>query len=63
MNGKLEFIYQFDEVSPTITMTLSPESTLSEVIGAFEQFLKGAGYQLDFISYIPCEDGNVKVEE
>jgi hypothetical protein len=43
----MKFSYQFDEKSPTITMELSPESTLSEVFEAFGAFLQGAGYTVD----------------
>lgn len=53
------FTYQFDEKSPKVTVELSPESDLGEVLEQFEAFLKAAGYsfngQVDIV-----EDSNVK---
>ncbi len=47
LNGKLEFYYKFDTHQPEITVTLSPDSDLSQVFEAFEGFLRAAGYQID----------------
>lgn len=46
-DGKFEFFYQYSKSDPKIVMTLHPESTLDEVIGAFETFLRSAGYSFD----------------
>ena len=43
-NGKMEFTYQYDDVSPRIVMTILPGLLLSEVLEAFEAFLLAAGY-------------------
>lgn len=47
MNGHITFEYQFDDVSPKVTMTMHPEADLGEVIENFEMFLRGAGYAFD----------------
>lgn len=41
----IQFTYQFEEHEPKIEVTLSAESDLSSVLEAFENFLRGAGYQ------------------
>lgn len=55
--GKMEFTYQFDKHSPRVVMTISPQSTLTEVFEAFEGFLLGAGYsfkgQIDIVGDVP----------
>jgi hypothetical protein len=43
--GKIYFEYQFDSRSPKVSMELQPESTLTEVLAAFEEFLLGCGYK------------------
>lgn len=42
--GKFELFYQYSKSSPRIVMTLHPDATLEEAIGAFETFLKSVGY-------------------
>lgn len=53
----MKFEYQFDDKSPRVSIELSPESSLGDVIEAFESFLKAAGYsfdgQLDFVEEEP----------
>lgn len=53
--GIMEFYYQFSDKHPGISVRLSPETSLNEVLEAFEDFLRGAGYhfegQLDFVEY------------
>lgn len=51
-NGKMQFIYQFSDVHPEVTVTLSPESSLDAVFEAFEGFLKAAGYQIGHIELV-----------
>lgn len=52
--GMMEFYYQFDVARPVISVRLSPETPLPDVLGAFEMFLKAAGYnfpgQVDIIT-------------
>ena len=52
--GMMEFYYQFDIAHPAISIRLSPETPLPEVLEAFESFLKAAGYsfpgQVDIIA-------------
>lgn len=50
----MEFKYRFDEQSPVITVSLSSEATLTEVVEIFERFLKAVGY---------CFDGNLEIVE
>lgn len=54
LNGFMKFEYQFDINSPKISIELSSESDLVEVVESFERFLVAAGYtfdgQLDFVS-------------
>lgn len=57
LEGKREFTYQFDKGHPVITMTLSPESNLSEGLEAFDGFLKAAGYSFEGLVDIVPEDG------
>jgi hypothetical protein len=45
--GYMKFMYQFDEHSPKVELTLSPGETLSEVIQQFEYFLKASGYNFN----------------
>lgn len=49
----MKFEYQFDENSPKVTVELSAESCLPDVIEQFEHFLLAAGYSfegtLDFV--------------
>ena len=40
----MKFIYQFDKNSTKITAELPPDSSLPEVLEAFESFLKACGY-------------------
>lgn len=65
MTGKMEFIYEFDETF-RVSVSIPPDSSLNDVLEAFEGFLRGSGYsfagQLDFID-IDCVDGNLKAEE
>lgn len=53
MEGKIEFIYQFNDTSPKVSIVLHPEADIVEVVEAFESFLKASGYQfegqLDFV--------------
>ena len=43
----MRFTYQFDENSPKVEITLSPESTLTEALEGFENFLRAVGYSFD----------------
>lgn len=45
--GKIQFIYQFDDSSPRVEFTLPSDSSLDQVLESFEQFLRGAGYHFD----------------
>lgn len=47
MNGKMEFTYQFSDKEPKVTMLLSPDSDLNEVLECFEKFLFAAGYSFE----------------
>ena len=55
--GKMEFTYQFDKNEPRVVVTLSPQSSLDEVLLAFDNFLRGAGYvfvgQIDIVDDVP----------
>lgn len=44
-----------DEVSSTVTHSISADSTLDDVIEAFEYFLKGCGYSLPDGAHIGYE--------
>lgn len=46
-NGRMEFIYQYSDVYPYVSVRLSPQATLDEAIRSFESFLKAAGYSFD----------------
>lgn len=46
-NGRMEFIYQFSDVDPRVSVRISPQATLDEAIQSFEGFLKAAGYIFD----------------
>ena len=50
-----------DEVSSTVTHSISADSTLDEVVEAFEYFLKGCGYSLPEGTHIgyEYEDNNI----
>ena len=41
---------------PKLKMSISSEATLPEMINFFEQFLQGAGYDLDHKSLVLAED-------
>ncbi len=43
----MKFEYQFDTHTPKITMELSNESVLPDVLEAFEMFLIASGYVFD----------------
>ncbi len=43
----IQFIYQYDKNSEKISVELSADSTLTEVLDAFSRFLKAASYQFD----------------
>jgi hypothetical protein len=43
----LKFENQYDKNFPKITIELSSDSSLSEVLQAFQTFLKGCGYVFD----------------
>jgi hypothetical protein len=45
--GEMKFEYQFEKHAPKITMELSPQEGLSEVVQEFEYFLKACGYHFD----------------
>lgn len=47
--GKMEFFYQYDEYTGSVTMTLSPGTPLPQVLEAFEKFLLASGYVFDGI--------------
>lgn len=47
MEGRIYFEYQDDVHTSKVAITLSPDSSLSEVLESFEQFLKAAGYIFD----------------
>jgi len=40
----MRFEYQFEEHAPKVTVELSPQSDLAQVLESFEAFLRGAGY-------------------
>lgn len=62
MDGKMQFIYQFAEHSPRTEVTLSPESTLTEVVEQFEIFLKAAGYGFDgALDFVQEESNNGEI--
>ena len=48
----MKFTYQFDHHTPSITVELSNESALPDVLEAFEMFLIAAGF---------CFDGKVDI--
>lgn len=56
----MKFTYQYDDVSPLVEVTISPQSTLLETLEAFEGFLKAAGYhfdgELDFVQDLETVD-------
>ena len=56
MEGNMKFTYQFDENSPKVEITLSPESTLTDALEAFESFLRAAGYGFDGVVDIVNEN-------
>jgi len=60
MTGKMIFSYQFNDGNPKISVELSPESALPEVLEAFESFLIASGYkftgQLDFVDATIVEE-------
>lgn len=43
----MQFIYQFEPNAPKVTMEISPESSLPDVLEAFESFLRAAGYSFE----------------
>lgn len=47
LNGRMYFEYQFNDQSPKVTISLSPESSLPEVVESFESFLRACGYSFD----------------
>lgn len=52
--GMMEFYYQFDAQHPVISVRLSPDASLREVLEMFEAFLRTAGYnfpgQVDIVT-------------
>lgn len=56
MEGNMKFIYQFDENSPKVEITLSPESTITDALEGFEAFLRAAGYCFDGVVDIVNEN-------
>lgn len=56
----MKFSYQYDEKSPKITFSLSPDSTLTEVLEAFEDFLRGVTYSFD--GHLTIEGGTDEVD-
>lgn len=44
-DNKVYFVQKYD--GDTVTVTTSAESSLEDVLGAFERFLRGAGYYFD----------------
>lgn len=55
----IQFIYQYDKNSPKVTVELSAESGLGDVLEQFEGFLKAAGYS--FTGHIDIvEEENVQ---
>ncbi len=50
----MQFIYQFDEGMPKISVELHSETTLEEALENFEAFLRACGYSFE---------GNVTIEE
>lgn len=66
MNGMIEFFYQFSDRHPAISVKLSPDAALPELLTTFEQFLRGAGYhfdgEIDIIKYdIVPQDENAEL--
>jgi hypothetical protein len=61
--GRIYFEYQFAEQHPKISVTLSPESTLTDVLASFQDFLRCSGYAFegDIVIEYPVE--NIKEEE
>lgn len=63
---KIEFVYQV-EGAPKVTLTLSAESTLGQVLEAFEMFLLASGYsfkgQVDIVDFTNDELYDPKAEE
>ena len=70
----IKFISQYNQdlthtstslLNPLVEITISSDSTLEEVLQAFEYFLKATGYSfngtVDIVDETSCED--VKVEE
>jgi hypothetical protein len=57
----MKFIYQFEELSPKIEVTLDLDRTLPEVLEAFENFLLACGYKFDGVLDI-VEDVNPLIQ-
>lgn len=57
MNGYIEFFYQFSDRHPAVSVRMSPDAAIPEVLEAFEGFLRAAGYhftgQLDITQEEP----------
>lgn len=52
----MKLIYQYDENSPKIKVTLSSDASLSDVLETFQSFLVASGYVIDgTIDIVPNE--------
>jgi hypothetical protein len=47
MNGMIEFFYQFGDRHPAVSIRMSPDTALPELLQAFGEFLRGAGYHFN----------------
>ena len=53
----IRFSYQFDDRTPLVEVTLSPDSTVGEVLEAFQSFLIASGYVINGeIDVVNAED-------
>lgn len=59
----MQFIYQFDEFSPKVSIELGADAAIPEALEAFESFLKAAGYSIPeghIIDIIPEDPTNTE---
>lgn len=42
-----KFTYHYEAGGPIVSVTLHKDATVTEVVAAFETFLKAAGYNMD----------------
>jgi L-ascorbate metabolism protein UlaG (beta-lactamase superfamily) len=45
--GETQFVYQYEELSPSIRVTVHKDADLDEMVEAFRMFLAACGYPIE----------------